>query len=306
MPPPVHTLDLGFRKTPQTIASYLIPTSRGAVLIEAGPGSTLEALKAGLKTFQFTPADITDVLLTHIHLDHAGAAGWLAGQGARIHVHPNGAQHLLDPEKLLKSARRVYGDKMEELWGDFLPVPQSHLIVTPPDTKIEIDGLEFLALDTPGHADHHFAYLFEDICFSGDVGGVRLPGSDYLCVPAPPPEFHLGKWRDTLTRLRAAKFRRIAPTHFGIFEDAEKHLEMLGRGLEELSEFIERVMPGDPPIEEINRQYQEWTAQRYSSSGIHGPQLEAYEIANPSWMSPSGLQRYWRKHRVSPPPGGTQ
>jgi glyoxylase-like metal-dependent hydrolase (beta-lactamase superfamily II) len=255
-------------------------------------------LKAELKPFQLGPADITDVFLTHIHLDHAGAAGWLARQGARIHVHPNGAQHLLDPEKLLKSAKRVYGDRMEELWGEFLPVPESHLVVTQPGTKIEIDGLEFLALDTPGHADHHFAYLFEDICFCGDVGGVRLPGPDYICVPAPPPEFHPGKWRDTLVKLRAVKFRRIAPTHFGIFEDVEKHLEMLERGLEDLSEFIERVMPGDPPTEEIKLQYQEWMDKRYASHGVDGQRLEAYEIANPSWMSPSGIQRYWRKHRT--------
>ena len=304
MPPQVHTLDLGFQKTAYAIASYLIPTSRGAVLIESGPGSTIEGLKAGLKPFQLSPADISDVLLTHIHLDHAGAAGWLARQGARIHVHPNGAQHLLDPEKLLKSAKRVYGDRMEELWGEFLPVPESHLVVNPPGAKIEIGGLEFLALDTPGHADHHFAYLLEDICFSGDVGGVRLPGPDYLCIPAPPPEFHLGKWRDTLAKLRAVKFRRIAPTHFGIFEDVEKHLEMLDRGLEELSEFIERVMPGDPPIEEIERRYREWMGKRYASHGVDGQRLHAYEVANPSWMAPSGIQRYWRKHRMNQPAEG--
>jgi glyoxylase-like metal-dependent hydrolase (beta-lactamase superfamily II) len=304
MSPEVHTLDLGFQKTEHAIASYLIPTSRGGVLIESGPGSTIEGLKAGLKPFQLSPADITDVLLTHIHLDHAGAAGWLARQGARIYVHPNGAQHLLDPEKLLKSAARVYGDRMQELWGDFLPVPASNLVVTQPETKIEIDGLEFLAVDTPGHADHHFAYLVGDICFTGDVGGVRLPGPDYLCVPTPPPEFHLGKWRETLATLRAMKFRRIAPTHFGIFEDVAKHLEMLERGLEELSEFIEKVMPGDPPIEEIMRRYQEWTAAHYASHGIEGRLREAYETANPAWMAPAGIQRYWRKHRMNQPPEG--
>jgi glyoxylase-like metal-dependent hydrolase (beta-lactamase superfamily II) len=306
MPPEVLTLDLGFQKTPHAIASYLIPTSRGGVLIESGPGSTIEELEAGLKSFQLSPGDITDVLLTHIHLDHAGAAGWMARQGARIHVHPEGAQHLLDPEKLLKSAARVYGERMQELWGDFLPVPASNLVVDQPGTKIEIDGLEFLAIDTPGHANHHFAYLVGDICFTGDVGGVRLPGPDYLCVPTPPPEFHLGKWRETLATLRALKFKRIAPTHFGIFEDAAKHLEMLDRGLEELSEFIEKVMPGDPPIEEINLAHQQWTAGRYASHGVEGGLREAYETANPAWMAPTGIQRYWRKHRMNPPPGGAR
>jgi glyoxylase-like metal-dependent hydrolase (beta-lactamase superfamily II) len=171
-------------------------------------------------------------------------------------------------------------------------------VVVEPGANIVIDDLELRALDTPGHADHHFAYLCEDICFSGDVGGVRLPGTDFLCVPTPPPEFHLGKWRDTLTLLRATPFRRIAPTHFGIFEDGKAHLEMLARGLDELEQFIEHVMPGDPPIEEVSARYQEWANQRYASHGITGETLEAWELANPSWMSPAGIQRYWRKHRM--------
>jgi glyoxylase-like metal-dependent hydrolase (beta-lactamase superfamily II) len=294
----VYTLDLEFRGTRNVIASYAIRTPRGAVLIEAGPGSTTGNLITRLQECGLRPADITDVLLTHIHLDHAGAAGWLARQGARIHVHPNGAPHLLDPGKLLKSARRVYGEKMDELWGEFLPVAENQLVVIEPGTKFVIDGLEFQALDTPGHADHHFAYLLEDICFSGDVGGVRMPGGDYVCVPTPPPEFHLGNWRETLNQLRATQFRRIAPTHFGIFEDGKAHLEVLERRLNELADFIERVMPGDPPIEEIDMRYREWAKERYAANGITGERMAAFELANPASMQPAGIQRYWRKHRM--------
>ena len=124
----IDTLDLNFCGFAGAIAAYLISHAHGAVLVECGPGSTVAALwkrrcsGMGLKT-----GDITDVLLTHIHLDHAGAAGWLARQGARIHVHPVGAPHLINPEKLLASASRIYGDSMQTLWGDFLPVPEDHL-----------------------------------------------------------------------------------------------------------------------------------------------------------------------------------
>ena len=155
----VFTLDLNFQNRHGTIASFLIPHSRGAILVECGPSSTLPALLQGLSEHGFTARDVTDVLLTHIHLDHAGAAGWFARQGARIHVHPVGAPHLRDPEKLLTSARRIYGDSMDSLWGEFLPVPQDQLSIPLNGGEIEIDGICLRAIDTPGHAEHHFVYL---------------------------------------------------------------------------------------------------------------------------------------------------
>src|SRR6185503_6218070 len=125
----VITLDLNFKGRPHAIASYLIRHNDGAVLIESGPGSTLPALEEGLAKEGLSPRNVTHVLLTHIHLDHAGAAGWLARQGAMIYVHRVGAPHMLYPEKLIASATRIYGDRMESLWGEFLPVPQDQLIV---------------------------------------------------------------------------------------------------------------------------------------------------------------------------------
>jgi glyoxylase-like metal-dependent hydrolase (beta-lactamase superfamily II) len=293
----LHTLDLNFQSVPNAIASYAVLHPKGVVLIDCGPGSTIESLTAALKRLDRSPGDVTDVLLTHIHLDHAGAAGWLARQGARIYCHPNGAPHLMDPEKLLRSAGRIYGDMMDRLWGEFLPVPEDRLVVLKDREAIDIAGLRFTALDTPGHADHHLAYLFEDICFTGDVGGVRLPGPPHLRVPMPPPEFHLEKWRTSLNRLREEKFARIAPTHFGIYDDAQLHLSMLERGLDEVEEFMEALMPGNPPVEGITDRFQDWTRKR--SQGLDRDHLIAYETANPSWMSAAGMQRYWRKHRVA-------
>jgi glyoxylase-like metal-dependent hydrolase (beta-lactamase superfamily II) len=296
---PIHTLDLHFLGIPHAIASYAIPHAQGIVLIDCGPGSTIPALRTALEQIDLNIGDVTDVLLTHIHLDHGGAAGWFAQHGARVHVHPKGAPHLIDPEKLIKSASRIYGDRMDELWGEFLPVPEDRLVQLQDREEIPIGGLSFTALDTPGHAEHHLAYRHDDTCFTGDVGGVRLPGLAYLQVPMPPPEFHLEKWRFSLDKLRSEKVRRIAPTHFGIFEDVETHLSLLARELDEVEAFLEQAMPADPPVEEINRLFVEWTQKHSASRGVSDADMRAYEAANPSWMSAAGMQRYWRKHRAT-------
>ena len=295
----IITLDLNFQGKTQAIASYLIRHSSGAVLIESGPGSTLAGLQAGLAANGLSPADVAHVLLTHIHLDHAGAAGWLARQGAQIYVHPVGVPHLLNPEKLLASATRIYGDQMETLWGEFLPVPESQLKVPQDAEEIVIGGLHFLPINTPGHAEHHYAYLFEDVCFSGDVGGVRIPGYQYLRVPMPPPELHFGKWRQSLARLKQEKFDRIAPTHFGIFSDPEWHLREVEKDLDEAERWLETVMPVEPSIEELRRKFTDWMEGQGVQQGLNPESVKAYALANPLGMSADGLMRYWKKVRMA-------
>jgi glyoxylase-like metal-dependent hydrolase (beta-lactamase superfamily II) len=300
----IHTLDLNFMGIPRAIASYLILHANGAVLIESGPGSTLPALLAKLQEYGLAPTDITDVLLTHIHLDHAGAAGWLSSQGARIHVHHVGAPHMLNPEKLLASAGRIYGDMMDILWGEFLPVREDRLDVLYDGDIVEVDGLRFRAIDTPGHAEHHFAYLFEDVCFSGDIGGVRLPDTRHVRLPMPPPEFQLEKWRKSLARLKEEQFTRIAPTHFGIFSDPDWHLNAVEQALDEVEDWMETIMPEEPAIEELKEDVTAWARERSIEDGVDPEIIEAYETANPSWMSAYGIQRYWRKFRnANPEPG---
>jgi glyoxylase-like metal-dependent hydrolase (beta-lactamase superfamily II) len=296
---PVITLDLNFQGRKQAIASYLIPHSSGVVLVESGPGSTLSALQAALADQGYSPRDVTHVLLTHIHLDHAGAAGWLARRGAEIYVHPVGAPHILNPEKLLASASRIYGDQMEALWGEFLSVPEERLRVPDDAQEVVIGNLHFLPLNTPGHAEHHYAYLFEDICFSGDVGGVRIPGFPYMRLPMPPPELHLEKWRESAKRLRQQKFSRIAPTHFGIFDDPDRHLNELEKDLDAVSRWLDEVMPAGPPIEELRQKFSTWMEDQALASGLNTEVARVYELANPVGMSADGLQRYWRKFRMA-------
>ncbi len=299
----VVTLDLHFQGIPHVIASYLIRHSKGAVIIESGPGSTIDGLKSALKHHDLTVDDMTDVLLTHIHLDHAGAAGWLArhgnrGQGARIYVHPNGAPHLINPEKLLASATRIYGPLMDQLWGEFLSVPEDRLMVLKDQQEINLEGSHFCPIDTPGHADHHFAYLFEDTLFTGDVGAIRLPGLPHVRVPMPPPEFHLEKWRASVKKLQSVPAKRVAPTHFGIHDEAAAHFTTLLRELDEIETFMQDLLPSDPSINVISERLMQWTEQRSMQQGIPREMWPSYEAVSPAWMSATGMQRYWRKYRV--------
>lgn len=295
----IHTLDLNFQGKTHAIASYLIRDGDSVALIESGPGSTLPALEAGLTSLGLALSNVTHVLLTHIHLDHAGAAGRLARQGAQVYVHPLGAPHLLNPEKLIASATRIYGERMESLWGEFLPVPQDQLHVVNDAEEIAIGNLRFVALSTPGHAEHHHAYLFEDVCFSGDVGGVRIPGYPYLRVPMPPPELNIEKWRASLNRLRGRKFSRIAPTHFGIYADPEWQLRAVEKGLDAAERWLEQTMPSDPPVEELRASFTKWMEDEGRQQGLDVEVIKSYELANPIGMSADGLQRYWKKVRTA-------
>ena len=299
----IITLDLNFQGRPYAIASYLIRPARGdgAVLIESGPGSTLASLEAGLAKEGLSPRDVTHVLLTHIHLDHAGAAGWLARQGAQIYVHPVGAPHMLNPEKLLTSATRIYGDRMDLLWGEFQPVPEDKLRVVGDGERIVIGNLEFVPINTPGHAEHHYAYLFEDVCFSGDVGGVRIPGYQYLRIPMVPPELHLERWHESMRRLRQEKFARIAPTHFGIYDDPEWQLREVEKGLDDAERWLEQTMSEDPslPIEAMRQSFTEWMMEQGVEMGLSEDVMTAYQLANPPGMSADGLLRYWKKVKMA-------
>jgi glyoxylase-like metal-dependent hydrolase (beta-lactamase superfamily II) len=293
----IVTIDLNFQNKTQAIASYLIRHNDGAVLIESGPGSTLPALEAALAKENLSPRDITHVLLTHIHLDHAGAAGWLAKQGAQIYVHPNGAPHLINPEKLIASATRIYGDKMDQLWGEILPVPENQLTVPNDAEEIVIGTLHFLPVNTPGHAEHHYSYLFEDVCFCGDVGGVRIPGYVYLRAPMPPPELHFGRWRESIARLKSLKFQRIAPTHFGIFDDATWQLAEMDKALTDVEKWLEIVMSREPSIEDLRESFSIWMQEQGKMKNLSEDVIRAYALANPVAMSADGLMRYWKKFR---------
>jgi glyoxylase-like metal-dependent hydrolase (beta-lactamase superfamily II) len=293
----IHTIDLKFQGRTGAIAAYLITHKNGVILVECGPGSTIPELAAGLNNHGYSVSDISDVLLTHIHLDHAGASGWLARQGANIHVHPVGAPHLAEPSKLLTSAGRIYGDQMAPLWGEFLPVPKDQITIHQDQEVIEIDDLDFRVLETPGHASHHFAYLHERVCFCGDIGGVRVAGVRLIRLPMAPPEFQPRKWRQSLEKLRQEEISHLLPTHFGVYSDVNWHLDAAQKAIEAVESWMESIRPDKFSADELNREFVNWENQRAQEVGLDPESLKVFETANPSWISTLGIQRYWRKYR---------
>lgn len=295
----VHTLDLNFQNQHDAIASFLVPYSGGAILVESGPGSTIEGLKAALAEHGYKVSDVTHLLLTHIHLDHAGAAGWLAKHGAEVYVHPRGAPHMIDPRKLIASATRIYRDDMARLWGDFLAVPEAQIHTPEDGERITIGDTEFIAHHTPGHANHHIAYGYGNLVFSGDIGGVRMPNCQYVRLPLVPPELHLGKWQASLEHLLEQDYQRIAPTHFGIFNDAEEHLQEALRVISATNEWLAKVMPSDPELDELGQKFEVWMYQEAEAAGVSKQDLKTYALSNPLHMSATGIARYWKKYKAN-------
>jgi len=317
----LHILDTHYQGMPQVTAVYLLIGPDGPVLIESGPGSTLPAVLDGLAAQGVRPADVGHVLLTHIHLDHAGAAGWWAQQGAQLYVHHVGAPHLIDPAKLIASATRIYGERMGELWGEILPAPAEQVTPLYDGDTVQAGGLTFTALDTPGHAYHHHAYRVSDghggaVLFTGDAAGVRLPRVGVVDLPAPPPEFHLETWLGTLARLEHAGAHTFYPTHFGPVTDIHGHLTALRTVMVDSVAFVaerlkalapdltdgatgtaaEKGASLAPPVrDKLLEDYIGWNRERAAALRLSPTMTDSYELANPMFMSVDGIVRYLRK-----------
>jgi glyoxylase-like metal-dependent hydrolase (beta-lactamase superfamily II) len=265
------------------------------VLIETGPSTTLPTLLAALRERGVRPGDIEDVLVTHIHLDHAGAAGWWARQGARVWVHAVGAPHLVDPGKLLASATRIYGDRMDMLWGEVPAAPVDRVHAVADGDVIEAGGMTITAIDTPGHAWHHHVFRIGEVAFAGDATGIRLPGQRWIDLPAPPPEFDLEAWKATLAKLRRLNLRAIHRTHFGSTQDVAEELDgferILDRSVEWIREMLERGLERDAMVAEFSTRMRDLAFE----TGLDESEARAYELANPRVMSVDGITRYLRK-----------
>jgi glyoxylase-like metal-dependent hydrolase (beta-lactamase superfamily II) len=293
----ITTLDLGFKNLPKTIASYLIAGPDGLMLVESGPASTLPNLRAQLAEYGYKSSDIKHVLVTHIHLDHAGAAGWLAQEGAQIYVHHVGAPHLVDPSRLLHSAGRIYGDQMEALWGETVAAPAEKVTAVHDGEIIDVAGLHFTALDTPGHAWHHHTYRLGDIAFTGDAAGIHIPGTQFVDLPAPPPEFKLGIWDKTIDRLLAENLTAIYPTHFGRVEEPSKQLENLRTIMHEATEFVRLRMEAQLDRDSIVAAYVIWMQDRARATDLSEYAIQQFDAANPLYMSVDGIMRYWQRRQ---------
>ena len=289
----IRTLDLEFFRT-GTIAAYLVESGGDLALIETGPDSTFPSLVAALARHGVKPSDVRTVLVTHIHLDHAGAAWRMAREGATVRVHPRGAAHLLDPSKLLASARRIYRERMDGLWGTLEPIPADRLEVTGDGQAIPVGKTAIHVLETPGHAVHHNAYLVEGVAFTGDVGGVAIGGGPVL-PPTPPPDIDLAAWSRSIERLRAARPDALYPTHFGRVENPDEALDGLGRELSAWADFVRAGLAAGKDEAALVPEFEEWLEGRLVVAGVPAEGREAYRTALPFAMNVGGLVRYWQK-----------
>lgn len=296
-----HTIDLNFLGNNHVIAAYLLYDGSEAALIEVGPGSTVDTLLDSIQAAGVPLHAVRHLIVTHIHLDHAGALGTLVQKlpDAMVYVHPVGAPHLIDPSKLINSASRLYGSLMGVLWGEILPVPEERIITLHDGQSFHAAGQTLTAYDTPGHARHHHAYwdAQNGVLFAGDIAGVRLPGYTYVRPPTPPPELDLEAWYTSLHRLRQLPIRQLCLTHFGAFEESEEfgihqHFDELETRLRTWGEIIREQIAAGKKDEEIIEQFQHHVQDEMAGLGI---EPASYEIAASYRMLAPGYLRYWRK-----------
>lgn len=285
-------IDQEFLGAPHVIASYLLEGPDGLVLIETGPASVKATLERKIQELGFSLEQILHVLVTHIHLDHSGGAGYWAERGAQIHVHEKGARHLIEPEKLLASASRIYLDRMDELWGTTIPASAEKVSVFQEGTR-SLAGLEVTALDTPGHAGHHLAFLVGDALFSGDVAGCCLLGCNFPSVPGPPPEFDQEAWKSSLSKLRQAQPAALYLTHYGKVDKPGQYLDALEERLHDCVKFVEERE--GLTMEELQRAYSEWDRAQSKRWNVSEQDYQRYEKANPCFMSAQGIRRYLQR-----------
>jgi glyoxylase-like metal-dependent hydrolase (beta-lactamase superfamily II) len=282
-------LDLVHRGAERVIGSYLLETADGPALFDCGPASCVPRLKERLRERGLELSDLRHLLLSHIHLDHAGAAGVLVREhpALQVHVSEIGAPHLIDPARLERSARRLYGAEFDSLWGELAPVPEANVYTT---------GAQVVGLDcfpSPGHASHHVCFLDGDgTLYAGDAAGVRIQPSRSVLPPTPPPETDVEAWNSTIDEIERRRPARLALVHFGGAEDPPRHLAELRRRLEEWSE---RVRGGADEGAFVSAAEEE-LAERGEPAGL-------YEQAMPFWQSYAGLERYWEKRREGEPTG---
>ncbi|MFQ5855434.1 MAG: MBL fold metallo-hydrolase [Anaerolineae bacterium] len=293
----LRLIDLRFLDLPHLIGTYVLLGDEPA-LVDPGPTSTLPSLEAGLAELGLALDDIRTLLLTHIHLDHAGATGALVARypELQVYVHERGAPHMMSPERLLRSAGRLYGEWLEYLWGEVRPVPERNLIALRGNETLRLGRRSVHVYDAPGHAYHHVAYFDEasGAAFVGDVAGVRLPGMPYVRPATPPPEVDLEAWQDTLDALHAIEPSRLLLTHYGSGLDPAEHIEDFRA---RLLRWAETVHQGLADGEDESAQIAQLGALAHEELGSDAESdvHVSYQLATPIEQSWQGLARYWRK-----------
>jgi glyoxylase-like metal-dependent hydrolase (beta-lactamase superfamily II) len=291
-------VDLDFRGVPEIIATAVMHGPGGVALIDPGPSSTLPALRRSLDRAGIAVRDVTALLLTHIHLDHAGGSGTLVRDNPRlrVYVHEKGAPHMVNPEKLIASATRLYGDDMDRLWGEFRPVPPDAIVTLTGGERIEAAGRALDVAYTPGHASHHVSYFVRDtgIAFVGDTAGIRRRPIGFVLPPTPPPDIDIDQWHESLARIGEWQADTLFLTHFGPWSPTAPHLTEFADQLERASALVRASLARDEP----DAAREAWFAEevrRELRRRVGDADERAYEVAGRFDLNWRGLARYWRK-----------
>ena len=291
-------VDLNFLGRPHAIATGIVRGPGAIALVDPGPTTCVNALEEGLHAQGIRLADVTHLLLTHIHLDHAGAAGTIVRRHPHIqvHVHERGAKHLVDPQKLLDSATRLYGADMDRLWGEFLAVPASNVHRLQGGERVDVAGRTLQVTYTPGHASHHVRYFdaSRGVAFVGDTAGICIDGG-YIVPPTPPPDIDIEAWRDSVNRIEAWRPKTLFLTHFGPSPlPPATHMQTLLEHLDTASGVARETISMPGTDDDRRRTYAE-RIKRELRREMTEAQMASYALAAPFEMLWDGLARYWRK-----------
>jgi glyoxylase-like metal-dependent hydrolase (beta-lactamase superfamily II) len=290
-------IDLKFLGRSSAIAAGIVQSPAGVAVIDPGPTSCLDVLEMGLQSQGVRWDDVRHILLTHIHLDHAGATGTIlrAHPHITVAVHERGAPHMVDPAKLLDSATRLYGDQMDRLWGEVAPVPGERLVTLSGGERIEAGGRVFDVAYTPGHASHHVSYFdaSSGVAFVGDTAGVCLD-EGYVLPPTPPPDIDLELWSVSVDRILAWSPSTLFLTHFGPVTKVRPHLAELLDHMQLTAAVVKASFGEVGTDEERSARFAEWLRQELRRH-MSESQVDSYVIAAGFRYLWFGLARYWRK-----------
>ncbi len=291
-------IDVEYKGYDRLIACGVLETDAGLLLVDPGPTVSLATLEAGLEAQGASFADVHGLFLTHIHLDHAGATGVIVDTypHVQVYVHRRGARHMINPERLLASAQRIYGDLMDVLWGAFLPTPEANVHMLDGGETLEIGGRVFEVAYTPGHAIHHVSYLDRatGTAFIGDTAGMRVMGVPYVVPVTPPPDIHVETWHESIDLLRAWQPDRLFVTHFGPSDDVAWHLDEIARRLDEWAEQVRQSLLDGREDDARARAFH--NVEMAVMKAVLDPSVRTpYEQMGQPEASWYGLARYWRK-----------
>lgn len=291
----VHILDTRHLGRRGIVAAIALETEEGIALFDTGPESTFENVVVDLAQLNLKPGDIRHVFLSHIHFDHAGAAWRFAELGATVYVHERGAPHLIDPAKLVQSATRIFGDEMEKLWGKIAPVPKNRVRILADGEFVRLQPFDICAVATPGHANHHHVYHWDDCVFGGDVAGVRI-GNGPPIPPFVPPELQVESWRESIAKIRALKPETLYLPHFGkIDKGIEEHLDALDERLARWAEWFRDRLRRKASEADLVNAFRELEHGELRDGGAGADEIAGYEAADPSYMAVPAAIRYWNK-----------